>query len=418
MKGSLLSLSLLTILAPVLGDSVVDDSPTSAGSHSSTIPGFFKLSCQSGEPSCTLAAVAPSQFVYSNNTAPVTTSSAPVTTTPVPVTTSTVPVTTSNESKAPETITSIETVTATDVYEVVETVCNHDGECYVTTFYDLFTTYTTTIDGVETVITSAIPYTGTLAADTTTTESQILTEGGDGVATETDISTTVVTITSCSEDKCDTTVATTGLTTVTENETVYTTYCPLSSEDAAATAGEVAANSEAANTDADADAGEDVTQTVIATTVVTITSCSDDKCETAEVTTGLTTVTENETIYTTYCPLSGEAAAAVAEQIKTPESEAEAVAEETKAPESEAAEVAEETKTPESDVTITSTKDKTINVMASNILTQSPAAATTVSQSASVAATSVPPINTYEGSGTVLKTGFVVIALSFVLALI
>lgn len=46
------------------------------------------------------------------------------------------------------------------------------------------------------------------------------------------------------------------------------------------------------------------TVTNIATTVVTITSCSDNACTKVPVTTGLTTVTEHDTVYTTYCPLT------------------------------------------------------------------------------------------------------------------
>ncbi|EGV61489.1 Flocculin type 3 repeat [Yamadazyma tenuis] len=104
----------------------------------------------------------------------------------------------------------------------------------------------------------------------------------NSTSTVTDIATTVVTITSCSENKCATSVATTGLTTVTENDTIYTTYCPLTAETA--------------------------TETDISTTVVTITSCSDHKCATSVATTGVTTVTENDTVYTTYCPLTSAAA--------------------------------------------------------------------------------------------------------------
>lgn len=60
--------------------------------------------------------------------------------------------------------------------------------------------------------------------------SAVLGAYANGTSTETDIQTTVVTITSCSEDKCDTHAVTTGLTTVTSEETVYTTYCPLTAE--------------------------------------------------------------------------------------------------------------------------------------------------------------------------------------------
>lgn len=46
------------------------------------------------------------------------------------------------------------------------------------------------------------------------------------------------------------------------------------------------------------------TETDIQTTVITINSCSNNKCAEVPVTTGLTTVTEVDTIFTTYCPLS------------------------------------------------------------------------------------------------------------------
>lgn len=72
------------------------------------------------------------------------------------------------------------------------------------------------------------------------------------------------------------------------------------------------------------------TVTDIATTVVTITSCEENKCTEVPVTTGLTTVTEVDTIYTTYCPLpSTEAPESSAPETKAPAS---------KAPESSAAE--------------------------------------------------------------------------------
>lgn len=147
----------------------------------------------------------------------------------------------------------------------------------------------------------------------------------NGTSTATDIHTTVVTITSCSEDKCHTEVATTGLTTVTENETVYTTYCPLSDE------------------------GVKTETNTVGTTVVTITSCDDNKCHTDVATTGLTTVTENDTIYTTYCPLTespateaptteAPATTAPATEAPVPTTEAPAPTTEAPAPTTEAAE--------------------------------------------------------------------------------
>ncbi|CAI5759419.1 unnamed protein product [Candida verbasci] len=49
-------------------------------------------------------------------------------------------------------------------------------------------------------------------------------------STVTNIQTTVVTITTCHEDKCHETAVTTGLTTVTDLKTTYTTYCPIPEE--------------------------------------------------------------------------------------------------------------------------------------------------------------------------------------------
>ena len=47
------------------------------------------------------------------------------------------------------------------------------------------------------------------------------------MSTETDICTTVITVTSCEENKCSEVPLTTGVTTVSEVDTIYTTYCPL-----------------------------------------------------------------------------------------------------------------------------------------------------------------------------------------------
>lgn len=103
----------------------------------------------------------------------------------------------------------------------------------------------------------------------------------DFTATESDIKTTTLTITSCSDHKCTKVPVVTGLTTVTEGTTSYTTYCPLTGAE---------------------------TITKASTTVITITSCADNLCSEVPVTTGVTVVTELDTVYTTYCPLTSEAA--------------------------------------------------------------------------------------------------------------
>ncbi|KAK6197487.1 Fasciclin and related adhesion glycoprotein [Scheffersomyces amazonensis] len=115
-----------------------------------------------------------------------------------------------------------------------------------------------------------------------------------GTVTTTLESTTLITITSCKDHLCTPTVvpATPALTTETINGevTIYTTYCPLS--------------------------GETETTTVESTTIITITSCKDNKCEetTVPATPALTTQTIEGvvTVFTTYCPVSGETTAAAA----------------------------------------------------------------------------------------------------------
>lgn len=101
------------------------------------------------------------------------------------------------------------------------------------------------------------------------TSSPISTPATSDDSTKTETDTTVVTITSCSDDKC--------------NETTET-LAPVPSSEVPITK----------------------THTVESTTLVTITSCEDDKCTEVPVPTGVTVVTEEETIYTTYCPLTSE----------------------------------------------------------------------------------------------------------------
>ncbi|KAK6883377.1 Cell wall protein PGA59 [Candida tropicalis] len=57
------------------------------------------------------------------------------------------------------------------------------------------------------------------------------------------------------------------------------------------------------------------TVTEVGTTIITVTSCEENKCTEVPVTTGVVTVTEIDTTYTTYCPLTSEE-----ESTKAPES--------------------------------------------------------------------------------------------------
>lgn len=126
------------------------------------------------------------------------------------------------------------------------------------------------------------------ASDATAVSSGVETIPGDATATVTEDSTTIITITSCSENKCSATEvpATKAVTTDTIQGTVtsYTTWCPVTEDDSTATATEKI------------------------TTVITITSCSDNKCSATEVpaTEGPTTVTKEGTVttYTTWCPVT------------------------------------------------------------------------------------------------------------------
>ncbi|KAG0681506.1 hypothetical protein C6P40_005421, partial [Pichia californica] len=120
--------------------------------------------------------------------------------------------------------------------------------------------------------TNSISSDNTAAATTTATEN---------ILTETDTEQTLVTITSCSDNKCSliTGIQSLATTLVNDHLTVYTTYCPLSDKSTIYNYSE---------------------------TTVTITSCSDNKCSLITgVQSLVTTLIDNQlTVYTTYCPLS------------------------------------------------------------------------------------------------------------------
>lgn len=100
------------------------------------------------------------------------------------------------------------------------------------------------------------------------------------ISTETDIHTTVITITSCSDDRCTTLPVTTGVTTITKDETSYTTYCPLTASSSF------------------------VPEFEISTTVIPVTSCDSYECTFETVTTESSTVTKDESSFTTYESIS------------------------------------------------------------------------------------------------------------------
>ncbi|GEQ71491.1 hypothetical protein JCM33374_g5175 [Metschnikowia sp. JCM 33374] len=123
------------------------------------------------------------------------------------------------------------------------------------------------------------------------------------------VGTTIITITSCFDHKCTTTTvpATQGPTTVTNNgeTTIYTTWCPITST----------AVTESLENSGTAAVSTGTITDIVATTIITITSCSDHKCTetTVSATQGPTTMTTNgvTTVFTTWCPLTSPGASAI-----------------------------------------------------------------------------------------------------------
>lgn len=319
-------------------------------------------------------------------------SAAPAASTPAASTvpaTSTAPTSSSISAEPDTTLVSTLVVTPATVYDTVSynsvewitrTQC-HNDVCVTVVDKNTLTTYTTTENGILTVVTtfcpesltsSAAPAVTSTSASTSasTAPTTAPTTSADSILTETHASTTVVTITSCADNKCTKVPVTTGVTVVTttinDKVTEYTTYCPLTGE----TTEPVAPTSSTAPAPAPSSkapvSGETtVTETHKSQTVITVTSCSDDKCSTKPVTTGLTTVTDNETVYTTYCPLS---------ETKEP------------APSSSPV-VSPEPVTPQ---TTSEVVASTINVITDNIVTETPPPVVTLVSSS----TSQPPVPT------------------------
>ncbi|ODQ57938.1 hypothetical protein WICANDRAFT_80102 [Wickerhamomyces anomalus NRRL Y-366-8] len=169
--------------------------------------------------------------------------------------------------------------------------------------------------GSSTMETSGESSTGAISVTSGSTTSGFVsgTETASSVAststsTVSTMSTTVVAVTSCSSHSCTEVSITTGVTVVTSTVegtvTTFTTFCPLSS-----TSGSSIATTEPTSVTGSKPEGT-LTSVVHAssTTVITVTSCSEQKCTKIPTTTGVTVVTSTdagtETVYTTYCPLS------------------------------------------------------------------------------------------------------------------
>ncbi|KAG7666055.1 uncharacterized protein J8A68_000485 [[Candida] subhashii] len=194
----------------------------------------------------------------------------------------------------------------------IHTVCDSYSQCSVTTEVHSYTTYTTTVDGILTVITTEIPsssaesersesssiwseeatetwseYSSVVASEDAAVISSTEIAPIHTTATETEISTTVVSVQSCSG----------GICTVSYPQTIAPNSpspSPVANEVQSAV--EAPANQEVTTE----------TETDFYTTVITQVTCSDGTCTSAPVTTGVQIITQEETVYTTYCPLSSE----------------------------------------------------------------------------------------------------------------
>ncbi|CAK7897396.1 yeast-form wall Protein 1 [[Candida] anglica] len=271
--------------------------------------------------------------------------------------------TASTSSAAATTDASDLTSTVTDKHTTIVTITScSDNKCHETTVPATPSLVTVTTDDVVTVSTTWCPV------------------SEDSTATVTDKHTTIVTITSCSDNKChETTVpATPSLVTVTTDEvvTVSTTWCPVTEAPAASTA-------------TPATEGPDVTATEYSTTLVTITSCSDNKCHetTVPATPSLVTVTTDDvvTVSTTWCPVTEAPATTTA----TPATEAPAVT--TATPETEAPAVTTATPATEAETATDSTSTVYITATTNGKTTVYP---TTVPHKSTLASSTVAPSST------------------------
>ncbi|CAM9023539.1 unnamed protein product [Wickerhamomyces anomalus] len=220
----------------------------------------------------------------------------------------------------------------------------------------------------------------TIDAEVTSSKSEISSltssESSDGISTATTIltedTTTIVTITSCSEDQCTEVETTAQVTVVTVTEddivTSYTTYCPTSEPE---------------------------------TTIVTVTSCSQDKCSQVESSAHITVITSTQegvvTTFTTYCPISFETAVSnTGSSTKTIEST------------SETAGVAQNVGSSSQEVTTTSYVTQIVTVEYTSVSEGVTKVGTTTSEVVKPASSTPAEVSTYEGSANMLiRSGLV-----------
>lgn len=270
-----------------------------------SLPTIVSTSVCTLDCSASPAVLAPSSFKFSNLTTTRAAAAVPTST------------------KGRSTIYDYDTATDNQVFDRTRTICDENSSCYVTTDLESSTTMTTTVGGVLTVITTAVPVSDVHNNSTTTHADAETTQDAESIYDPELTTTSTITSTICppgepchkttvqpetsdathtvaetihvihtvcpAEKPCYLTeepqVLSTYTTTIDDTKTVVTTYCPLSGETSATA----------------------VPETDYHTTLVTITSCQHNRCSVATHTTGVTVVTETVgeevTAYTTYCPV-------------------------------------------------------------------------------------------------------------------
>ncbi|CAI5759336.1 unnamed protein product [Candida verbasci] len=295
----------------------------------------------------------------------------------------------------------------TDIIQASKTICDNQNNCYVTTDLESLTTFTTTVNGILTVITTHVP----VETPEPLSQTQAPVPVTHAPNTEEDVSTTTLLITSCFDNNCVSLTQVTGYKVYTSDETIYTTYCPLSTvteipksiEDLNSVQGQESIHVEKPATESQPQEASKVTQapissvgtvTLYGTTVLTITSCSNEKCTQIAKPTGVQIISNEKTVYTTYCPLSEETTKSSTTSVPAP------------AP-----------KPVESEMV---SSPVTINVITDNIVTETPSIqeqvskSTIDSQSTNVSAVSAPSISTtYEGIAAVTSVSGILISLIF-----
>ncbi|KAI5955341.1 PGA62 [Candida jiufengensis] len=379
----------------------------------------------------------------------------------------------SSSSKKHQTSYEYETDYETDLSQVTYTTCDSNGHCYVTTDLEKLTTYTTTINGILTVVTTLVPvestiesatptssaaanpgsvtYSSPIIATSTSTLTTIkgsikvspsakesfsstvvapaksastkdsspssiagpaksVTLSANGIdSTVTDVKSTLLTITTCSQGSCSIAEKTTGYKVYSSDNTVYTTYCPLPSQESSSVAPVPLSSTNGAGSD----------HTEYSTKIITVTSCSENKCsEVSKETTGVKIISNINTVYTTYCPISEipQSSSSASLELKPQET--------VKSSQPSAASIkSEPQETVKNTIAVESKVPVTINVITDNIVTQTPTIEQVSQETSQVQSSSNTvdsySITTYEGgvalAGTFGAGGFMAALISFLL---